>query len=88
MTLLDLVGFVGLSLLLSSFILNQMKRMTATSLIYNIMNALGGYLLTYYAFMLDNVPFIILEFVWGSVSLYRILTYKRGMEDHTEEVSA
>lgn len=77
MELLDGIGFIGLTLLLASFILNQMKRMDADSLIYNLMNAFGGYVLTYYAVMLNNYPFIILEFVWGSVAMYRLVTYKK-----------
>lgn len=77
MELLDGIGFIGLTLLLVSFVLNQMKKMDADSLNYNVMNALGGYILTYYAVMLGNLPFIILEFVWGSVAMYRLVTYKK-----------
>ena len=78
MTVLDALGFVGLTLLLSAFVLNQMDRMSAGSLSYNLMNALGGYILTYYAIMLGNIPFTLLEFVWGSVAFYRVLSFSRS----------
>jgi len=80
MEIIDGIGFIGLTLLLSAFILNQMKKMTATSLVYNLMNAVGGYILTYYAIALNNIPFTILECVWGSVALYRVITYKPDPE--------
>lgn len=78
MNAIDSVGFLGLTLLLSSFVLSQVKVMSNEALIYHIFNFAGGYILTYYAYVLGNTPFIILEFVWGSFSLYRIIAYLRS----------
>ncbi|MBT5466644.1 MAG: hypothetical protein HOG76_07295 [Candidatus Marinimicrobia bacterium] len=72
MSLLDLFGFSGMILLLSAFLLNQVNYFANDSVSYHVFNLLGAYILTYYAFVLGNTPFIILEFVWGSFSLYQL----------------
>jgi len=72
MTMLDLLGFLGMILLLSAFLFNQFKWFANDSVAYHVFNLLGAYILTYYAYVLGNTPFIILEFVWGSFSLYTL----------------
>ncbi len=76
MTLIDFFGFSGMILLLSAFLLNQVNYFANNSVAYHVFNLLGAYILTYYAFVLGNTPFIILEFVWGSFSLYKLVTRK------------
>jgi len=73
MDYIDIMGFVGLILLLSAFILNQMKVFPTESIRYHVFNCVGAYILTFYAFVLGNTPFIILEFVWGSFSLFTLI---------------
>ncbi|MBC8375051.1 MAG: hypothetical protein H8E26_03330 [FCB group bacterium] len=72
MSLLDLFGFSGMILLLAAFLLNQINYFANDSVAYHVFNLLGAYILTYYAIVLGNTPFIILEFVWGSFSLYQL----------------
>jgi len=73
MNSLDLLGFLGMALLLSAFLLNQLKVFATGSLAYELFNFIGAYILSYYAYILGNTPFLILEFVWGSFALYRLI---------------
>jgi len=73
MTPIDLLGFLGMILLLSGFILNQLKKVAIESTIYQVLNFVGAYILSYYAYMLNNIPFLSLEFVWGSFALYQLV---------------
>lgn len=73
MAIIDILGFVGMILLLSAFILNQVNWLPNDSATYQIFNLVGAYLLTWYAYVLGNTPFIILEFVWGSFALYKLI---------------
>ncbi|MCF7824629.1 MAG: hypothetical protein K9N35_10715 [Candidatus Marinimicrobia bacterium] len=73
MSVFDLFGFLGMVLLLSAFLLNQLKYMSTDTSIYQVLNLVGAYILTYYAFVGGNIPFIILEFVWGSFALYKLI---------------
>ncbi len=70
---IDVLGFVGMALLLSAFIFNQIKWFANDSFWYHIFNFIGAYTLSYYAFLLGNTPFLILEFVWGSFSGYQLV---------------
>lgn len=74
MNMIDIIGFIGLTLLLGGFLLNQLKVIATDSLTYQMLNIFGAYILTYYAFELNNLPFIILEFVWGSFALVKLLS--------------
>ncbi|MCF7807120.1 MAG: hypothetical protein K9M49_09830 [Candidatus Marinimicrobia bacterium] len=85
MNIIDALGFIGLTLLLTAFVLNQLGKLHANAFWYHMMNAVGGYILTWYAVILENIPFIILEFVWGSVALYRIVTFKNSHESERLE---
>jgi len=73
MTIIDILGFVGMILLLSAFISNQVNWLRNDSIAYQLFNLVGAYLLTWYAYVLGNTPFIILEFVWGSFALYQLI---------------
>lgn len=70
---LDLLGFLGMALLLAAFLLNQLQVFATDSLVYQAFNFIGAYILSYYAYILGNTPFLILEFVWGSFALYRLI---------------
>lgn len=73
MDLIDALGFLGMALLLSAFLFNQFNWFANDSVAYHLFNLVGAYILTYYAFVLGNTPFIILEFVWGSFSLLTLV---------------
>ena len=73
MTIFDLLGFLGMALLLSAFLFNQLNIFSNDSLVYHVFNFVGAYILSYYAYVLGNTPFLILEFVWGSFALYQLL---------------
>lgn len=83
MTAFDLLGFLGMGLLLSAFLGNQLKVFPNDSLAYQVFNFVGAYLLSYYAFVLGNTPFLILEFVWGSFALYQFIVHLKGKRKTT-----
>ncbi len=65
----EIFGFVGMSLILFSFIMNQAKRWKEDYLVYDIFNALGSLGMVYYAYTLSSWPFLILNGIWAAVSL-------------------
>jgi len=74
MGLIEILGFTGMMLLLAAFVFNQIGWFRSDSYAYHGFNVAGAYLLTYYAVVLGNTPFIILEFVWGSFALFKLGT--------------
>ena len=66
-------GIAGMSIILILFILNGAKKLSPETIIYDAANAIGAFLLVYYAFTLKSWPFLILNSVWGLFSLYEVV---------------
>lgn len=69
MKLSDIIGSIGVGLLLIAFILNLRKITSPDNKFYIILNVIGASLCGYSAFLIAFYPFVILEAVWVSVSL-------------------
>lgn len=70
------IGLVGMTLILIAFILNQLNKWSNDSFLYDFSNFLGSALMVYYAYSLTSYPFLILNFVWATVS-FKDLVVKR-----------
>ena len=71
--MISIIGTCGLLLLLSAFIFNQLNIIKTNDNSYNFLNAVGAILLTYYAYILGSIRFIILESVWALFATYRLI---------------
>ncbi|MDP2695943.1 MAG: hypothetical protein Q8O87_01675 [bacterium] len=69
-----IIGSVGATLILITFFLNQFHKLSNDSLIYDVINFIGGVLLLIYSILLDSVPFMVVNAVWSIVSLKDIIT--------------
>lgn len=69
-----IIGLVGVALMLTGFFLNLFKWIKVDSKLYIILNIIGPGLATYYAFLVDAIPFLIFEGVWTIVSVYKFIT--------------
>lgn len=69
-----IIGFVGMTLILFAFIMNQLRKWKADFLAYDLTNAIGGLLLITYALLIKSYPFFILNFIWTGVSIKDIFT--------------
>jgi len=76
MVLIDplIIGLVGVALMLTGFFLNLFKLIKVDSKLYIILNIVGPGLATYYAFLVDALPFLIFEGVWTIVATYKFIT--------------
>jgi hypothetical protein len=68
-----IVGILGATIILITFLLNQFGRLSAESRWYDGLNALGSLLLIVYAYILWSIPFMILNSVWFLVSLRDVI---------------
>lgn len=73
-----ILGIIGMSIILVTFLLNQSGRWSTTSLSYDLANALGSLLLIGYAVLLDSLPFVVLNAVWFLVSLRDVVKAYRS----------
>ncbi|HSA55578.1 MAG TPA: hypothetical protein VLE53_07725 [Gemmatimonadaceae bacterium] len=83
-----LFGFTGVALLLAAFILNLRRVLPADGVTYLVLNAVGAGLAAWSSWLIDFVPFVILEGTWAAaavVGLVRALNRTRrfGGTDHS-----
>lgn len=62
------IGSVGVALLLLAFLLNLLKLMRADGYAYATLNFVGAALACYSSFLINFMPFVVLEGVWALVA--------------------
>jgi hypothetical protein len=62
------IGLVGVSLLLLAFFLNLFKFLRSESYVYMILNLVGGTLACYSSYLINFMPFVVLEGTWAVVA--------------------
>ncbi|MFT3932462.1 MAG: hypothetical protein QM726_02510 [Chitinophagaceae bacterium] len=76
----DLIGFIGVAILLAAFLLNLIGKISKDGLPYMLLNILGAGLACYASFLINYMPFVILEGTWMLVSVFaliKLLTAKK-----------
>jgi len=69
MTFSDVVGVIGVGLLLLAFILNILQVLNQNSWLYIIMNITGATIACYASVLINYFPFVILEGSWCFIAL-------------------
>lgn len=78
MTLGDMIGSVGVALLLGAFALNLAKVWTSEMKVYQATNALGAGLAAYASWLIGFMPFVLLEGTWCAVSLVALIRQRHA----------
>lgn len=78
MTIADLIGSIGVGLLLLAFLLQLTGRLRADSLAYALLNAVGAGLACWASALLPYWPFVVLEGTWTLVSLGALVKVLRA----------
>jgi hypothetical protein len=69
MRISDIIGSVGVALLLIAYFLNLFKLLGQNSKVYGTLNIAGAGLACYASLMIRFIPFVILEGMWAVVAL-------------------
>ncbi len=76
----EIVGSIGVTILLIAFLLNMLKVIQTSGLIYPLLNLVGAGLACFASWLIPYFPFVILEGAWALVSLItlirRVVGYK------------
>jgi hypothetical protein len=72
LTFTEAVGSAGVFLLLIAFFLNLVGKLRSGSLAYAILNLLGAGLACYASWLLDFLPFVVLEGTWAAVAAFAL----------------
>jgi hypothetical protein len=77
MTVPDIIGSLGVAILLLAYFLNLFNILKSTHPLYSALNAIGAGLSGWASWMIGFMPFVLLEGTWMAVSLvglYRSMT--------------
>lgn len=73
----DWIGFIGVFQILLAYALNVMGKLANDDLSFILLNLIGASLACYASILMNYIPFILLEGIWASVSLYALINYKK-----------
>lgn len=73
----DIIGTIGVGLILMAYFLNTARLIENNGKSYYVMNIIGAALATYASFLILYWPFVILEGSWTLVSLYGLMKTMR-----------
>ena len=71
----DFVGNIGLILIIAAFYLNVAEKIKSTDRSYNLLNLIGSILLLTSLIYKPNLSNIIIEIIWGGISLMGLYKY-------------
>jgi hypothetical protein len=63
-----LIGFLGVALLLVAFLLNLGRGLRVDGYPYIVLNLIGASLACYSSYLIDFMPFVVLEGTWAVVA--------------------
>jgi hypothetical protein len=69
----EIMGSLGVAILLLAFVLNMLKIIRPESLSYLLLNLIGAGIACFASWLIPYFPFVILEGVWALVSLVSLV---------------
>jgi hypothetical protein len=77
MTYNDIIGTIGVALILIAYFLNTERLIPVNGKFYFVINVIGAALACYASFLISYWPFVILEGTWTLVSIYGLMRTMR-----------
>jgi CHASE2 domain-containing sensor protein len=73
----DIIGALGVGLVLIAYFLNTSKLVPRDGKLYFVLNTIGAAVACYSSFLLNYWPFVILQGTWTLVSIYGLMKTMR-----------
>ena len=77
LTINDWIGFIGVFGMLLAYLMNLFGKISKDSLTYILLNMFGGGLSCLASWLINYLPFVVLEGTWTLVSLIAPIRYFR-----------
>ena len=71
----DILGTLGVAVIILTYVLLQIERVRSDQLIYSLLNAIGALLILVSLYFDYNFPSVVVEFFWLVISLFGIGKY-------------
>ncbi len=69
----DIIGTIGVGLILLAYFLNTSKLLPKDGKLFYVLNIFGAALACYASFLINYMPFVMLEGTWVLVSIYGLM---------------
>lgn len=79
----DLIGSIGVAILLAAFLLSLAGRLASTSIVYLAMNLVGAGLACLSSWLIGFMPFVVLEGTWCLVAAVTLARRFTGLPGST-----
>jgi formate hydrogenlyase subunit 3/multisubunit Na+/H+ antiporter MnhD subunit len=80
METIEIVGIVSAFLTLAAFVGNEYGKLSAESIVYDVLNFIASIGLLLYAAHLGALPFMVVNTVWALVSGFDVVKYFWGIK--------
>lgn len=71
----DIIGSIGVGIIILTYIFLQLERIKSDSLIYSLLNGLGAALIVFSLLYSFNFSAFVVESLWVLISIYGIVKY-------------
>ena len=71
----DILGTLGVAIIVLTYVLLQIERVRSDQLIYSALNAIGAGLILVSLYFDFNLPSVVVEFFWLLISLFGIVKF-------------
>ena len=71
----DIVGTLGVAIIILTYVMLQIERVRSDQLVYSLLNAIGAALILISLYFDFNLPSVVVEFFWLLISLFGIGKY-------------
>ena len=68
----NVIGSIRVALLLAAFVLNLLKVLRGDGAAYSLLNLVGAALACYSSYLIDFLPFVVLEGVWAAAAAFAL----------------
>ena len=85
LSLTDLIGIFGVTLIVIAYILLQVEKMDAKDLSFSILNSIGALMILLSLLYDWNLASFLMEFIWLMISLYGVLKYFKSRKIAAED---
>ncbi len=77
MTTIDIIGAIGVSIVLIAYFFNNFSIIENNGQLYYVLNIIGASIACYTSICIHYIPFVILEGTWALVSCISFLKVKK-----------
>ncbi len=79
----DIIGTIGVGIILMAYFLNNFSFIQRNGNFYFILNIIGASIACYASYLIDYIPFVVLEATWAIISIIGLVQNIKKPQEST-----